>query len=135
MPFYDVKTALWNVGQWESESHFRHVGMAQHHPGDEYSLSQGMVNAGQKIRSFVMHNNYPWKLDPQRIMEEEPPTRHPNGSYWRLWGTKEDIIESFGYDAERAMWEELMLRACEIDVNCDRIKEYYKHLFVEEDRK
>ena len=96
MPFYDVKTALWNVGQWESESNFRHVGMAQYHPGDEYSLSQGMVNAGHKIRPFVMHNNYPWKLDPQRIMEEEPPTRHPNGSYWRLWGTKEDIIESLG---------------------------------------
>ena len=33
------------------------------------------------------------------------------------------------------MWEELMLRACETNVNCDRIKDYYQHVFMDKDRK
>jgi len=33
------------------------------------------------------------------------------------------------------MWEELMLRACETNVNCDQIKDYYQHVFMDKDRK
>jgi alpha 1,2-mannosyltransferase len=131
LTFYDVKTETWNVGRWTSNDDFRHVGMAQYHPGDEYSLTMGQRQAGHKVRPFLMHNNFPWKLDAAVILADRGPTKAPDGSYWRLWGTKEDIVDSFGYDAEKAMWEELMAWACEMDQNCDKAKEYYRAVFVE----
>jgi alpha 1,2-mannosyltransferase len=133
MSFYDVKTPTWNVGQWVDDGNFRHVGMGQHHPADDFSISNGQVQAGQRIRPFLMHNNWPWKLDPSSIMNDDGPTKHPNGTYWRLWGTKDDIVDAFGYDAEAAMWEELLLRACEIDVSCDKLKTYYKTVILGEE--
>jgi alpha 1,2-mannosyltransferase len=130
IPFWDVKTPVWNLGQWVADDNFRHVGMGQHHPEDDFTLSYGDIRNGKTIRPFMLHINFPWKLDPELIIGDEGPTFHPNKTQIRLLGTKEDMIKSFGYDAEARLWEEILLRACEIDAACDKVKAYYENIIL-----
>ena len=49
-------------------------------------------------------------------------------------GSKEDMMESFGYDVEALVWYQLKLLACELQIGCDKAKAYYENVFGMENK-
>ncbi|PGH11182.1 hypothetical protein AJ79_05024 [Helicocarpus griseus UAMH5409] len=92
-------------------------------------------------RVFFIHANYP-KFNPATVFDESfetKPTYRPDGSDGRAWLVSRDTLARFGYDVERAYWEEIMWVACELEGNfkswegkkgiCERVRRYWTNVF------
>jgi alpha 1,2-mannosyltransferase len=133
MDYWDVKTPLWEIGQWIEHRNFRRVGMGQHYPEDDYSLSPAdMKHNRRQTRPFVLHINNPWKVHPEKILGWKGPTWH-KGKRIRILGTEQDMLDSFGYDIEEMMWNQVKLLACQLDIGCEKATTYYKDVFGKEE--
>ncbi|KAF2104666.1 nucleotide-diphospho-sugar transferase [Rhizodiscina lignyota] len=89
----------------------------------------------KKARPFFIHNNN-HKLDPRHILDEGYHMTKEDGKYWRLWSDKEWTVKTFGFDLERKVWEAVVVTGCEIDTEiCERVKDYWRKVFYEDDQK
>ncbi|KAH8696399.1 putative alpha-1,2-mannosyltransferase [Talaromyces proteolyticus] len=119
--------------------------LAQSDPTEDYRLtSEGIWRvqdpaAGKAPRVFFIHSNYP-KFDANDNVF---------GHKWdssgfhatRLWTTELDTIKRFGYDAEKAYWEELQWVACNYERSfqawadksgiCSNLQDYWNTVFAD----
>ena len=108
--------------------------MGQHWPEEDFSLSNSEKRKpGHMVRPFLLHINNPWKID-GGIFGGTGPT-YNNGKRIRIFGTKKDIIDSFGFDLEERLWMQVILLNCkdrEQQGSCNEAKDYYSKVFANE---
>ena len=150
-PFYAVSERVAAIGHPKNgEDGISGSAMAQSDPIPDYVLtSQDKYRAqdpsvAEPPRVFFIHAHYP-KFNPAEnvfgIKWETAPTLRPDGTDGRAWTTPEDTLERFGYDAEKAYWEEIKWVSCNPDIEfrtwndkpkiCARVENYWQNVFAE----
>ena len=158
-PFYDVRTSVTVMGSmingtWQS------AGMKQGDPVEDYALRQAAAkkpesssppssaamdhaaelsgdsssptSAAEELpsaRPLFIHNNVV-NLDLHHLFDLPERWRNETGARVRLWGPADDVVHTFGYDAELALWRELLVAACALDQHlCFKAREHVGEVF------
>ncbi|KAL4816927.1 mannosyltransferase putative-domain-containing protein [Aspergillus spinulosporus] len=148
-PFYAVSERVQAVGH-PAPNGLSGSAMAQSDPIEDQALvSQGLLrtldpSVADAPRVFFIHANYP-KFNPGGNVWgtefETAPTVRPDGSDGRAWIVPEDVVQRFGYDAEKAYWEELKFISCAPDIEfqtwaskgkiCHKVEQYWDNVFAQ----
>lgn len=148
-PFYTVSERVQAIGHWNGES-LSGSAMAQSDPREDFVLtSQDKWRTKDPAvalppRIFFVHANYP-KFNPGDNVFgtswETTPTVKQDGSDGRAWTAPPDTLKRFGYDVERAYWEEIKWVTCHLEGSfkswehkaglCARVEEYWHNVFAE----
>jgi alpha 1,2-mannosyltransferase len=157
-PFYDVRTPVTVMGSMINGTWFS-AGMKQGDPVEDYALRQAAARKApapapspsssaamdhaaeasgeasapaeeeQSARSLFIHNNIV-KLDVHHLFDWPERWRNETGARVRLWGPVDDVVHTFGYDAELALWRELLIAACALDQHlCYKAREHVEEVF------
>ncbi|KAH6655198.1 mannosyltransferase putative-domain-containing protein [Truncatella angustata] len=141
-PFYDVKSPVRIMGKW-LDGTWHSAGMMQADPREDWELfhkigaeskdlkarynEKGVLemsnkptdnragkDRGKAAAPFFIHNNIA-KLDAERLVQPDSTLLETNrtGHMQRIWGEPEALIEDFGYDVEKILWEELIVAGCQ----------------------
>ncbi|EEQ86655.1 alpha 1,2-mannosyltransferase [Blastomyces dermatitidis ER-3] len=163
-PFYATSEAVTAIGHVKRKDGTDIAGsaMVQFDPSDEYRNYQlTLTNSHKKNnnnhnnnnhnhhsnnnktspRVSFIHANFP-KFNPATVFDlahETKPTYRPDGSDGRAWVVSRDTLARFGYDVERAYWEEILWVACELKGKfrswegkegiCERVQRYWGNVF------
>ncbi|KAB5526487.1 alpha-mannosyltransferase [Coniochaeta sp. 2T2.1] len=147
-PFYDVGTHVGTLGRWLNGS-FESAAMIQADPTADYELRRGrkklkgpVGNTGKgdqhadEIHAkplFIHHNTI--KINIYKLAEclEHLCRKDERGEYKRLWNNGDALVQSFGYDAERCLWDLIIKTRCRGSTSqaleCHRFRDYYKAVF------
>ncbi|KAJ5894932.1 hypothetical protein N7495_006623 [Penicillium taxi] len=150
-PFYTVSESVQRIGHSRGKENLVGFGMAQSDPREDYALTQQGKwrvkdpSIAPAPRMFFIHANYPkfnvgtGILNPNR--DSSTATTNTDGSFGRIWTEPADAIRRFGWDAEKAYWEEAKWVTCNFpfdfktweDKNdlCDQVDEYYEYVFAQ----
>ncbi|ORY04112.1 mannosyltransferase putative-domain-containing protein, partial [Clohesyomyces aquaticus] len=136
LPFYQVRTGAGPLGHWENGG-FHGLAMLQMNPEHDYRNPppypthfdpKPEVPKDEKPKPLFMHHLYP-KLNPYNVLDEGGPARK-DGKWHRMWPDNQEVLESFGYDVERRVWECIAEEACSRDEGlCKKARSYYKDVF------
>ncbi|KAL4795911.1 mannosyltransferase putative-domain-containing protein [Aspergillus venezuelensis] len=149
-PFYAVSERVQAIGHPAPDDGMSGSAMAQSDPiADQALVSQGLLrvldpSVAGAPRVFFIHANYP-KFNPGENIWgtdfETAPLVRPDGSDGRAWIVPEDVIQRFGYDAEKAYWEELKFISCDPAIEfqtwndkagiCRKVEQYWDNVFAE----
>lgn len=153
-PFYTVSERVAAIGHEKPEADgggLSGSAMAQADPMQDYTLTsqdRWRVRDPQVAsppRVFFIHAHYP-KFNPAENVFgtkwETTPTLKPDGTDGRAWTAPEADIRRFGYDAEKAYWEEIKWVSCTGEVSfrnwndkprvCVRVENYWGNVFASE---
>ncbi len=148
-PFYAVSERVQAVGH-PAPGGMSGSAMAQSDPIQDHDLvSKGLLrvvdpSVAEAPRIFFIHANYP-KFNPGGNVWgtefETAPTVRPDGTLGRAWIFPEDVVQRFGYDAEKAYWEELKFISCDPGIEfqtwvskvetCRKVEQYWGEVFAE----
>ena len=152
-PFYTVSERVTAIGHEKPDADgggLSGSAMAQSDPLQDYILTSQDKwrvqdpEVANPPRVFFIHAHYP-KFNPAESVFgtkwETKPTLKPDGSDGRAWTAPEGDIRRFGYDAERAYWEEIKWVSCNGEVSfrhwndkprvCVRVENYWQNVFAE----
>ncbi|KAF2219153.1 mannosyltransferase putative-domain-containing protein [Elsinoe ampelina] len=117
--------------------------MLQHHAGDDYANARQftdnyMIAEPRPVRPFFLHANIP-KMNVGHLMDEgDIFSEEDKAKRWRLLGTKENQMKTFGFDVEATLWELMETTGCELQDKlndwkprerlCERIHEHVQAL-------
>jgi alpha 1,2-mannosyltransferase len=146
--FYTTSEKVGAIGHKKPDGGLSGSAMVQFDPIGDYALTtQGKwrvkdSSVAKSPRVFFIHAHYP-KFNPATVFGyswETTPTLKPDGSDGRAWLIPENIIQKFGYDAEKAYWEEIKWVACNLEGKlqtwkqksgiCSRVEKYWNNVFV-----
>ncbi|CAI7585085.1 unnamed protein product [Penicillium glandicola] len=148
-PFYTVSERVQAIGHAKANG-LSGSAMAQSDPREDFALIQQNKwrvkdeSVAPAPHIFFIHANYP-KFNPgDRIFGmgwETTPTLKEDGSDGRAWTAPPNTIKRFGYDIEKAYWEEIKWVSCHLETAfktwetkvglCQRVEEYWSHVFAE----
>lgn len=110
--FYQVMQVPNTPGYHGSDGSFHGTAMAQLHPFDDFLKHNGTIVTGKNIvpksRPMFMHSHMP-KMNAANMISKLDPTAK------RMWGSKKDTIQTYGFDLEAQLWEEVVWTACELE--------------------
>ncbi|QSS61946.1 hypothetical protein I7I51_04123 [Histoplasma capsulatum] len=164
-PFYATSEPVRAIGHVKGDGNdIAGSAMVQFDPSNEYRNSQTTLTSSHNkmnsnhrhsdsnsnstsnttpLRVSFIHANFP-KFNPATVFDqthETKPTYRPDGSDGRAWVVARDTLSRFGYDVERAFWEEIMWVACELEGKfkaweghegiCERVRRYWANVFGE----
>lgn len=127
LPYYTVKERPGHIG-YRCDGRPQSVASAQHHPHDDWLIHQYGVRRGSKEmylsdcphpRVLFVHGNLPkydapavlhWKIEEMNWLDMQ---RCKDGEAHRMWGPKDFVIARFGWDVEKALWDNMRWLACE----------------------
>ncbi|KAJ5101886.1 hypothetical protein NUU61_004108 [Penicillium alfredii] len=146
--FYTVSERVQAVGHQSSKG-LSGSAMVQADPREDHALTKQNKwrvkdpSAGPAPRIFFIHANYP-KFNPGDNVFgsgwETTPTLKEDGSDSRAWTAPPDTIRRFGYDVEKAYWEEIKWVTCHLETAfqtwedkpglCQKVEQYWSHVFA-----
>lgn len=149
-PFYAVSERVQAVGHVKEGGGIAGSAMVQSDPVEDYRLtSEGKwrvkdPSVAKPPPVFFIHANYP-KFNPGDNLFghnwETAPTLKPDGSLGRAWVVPAETIRAFGYDAEKAYWEEIKWVSCNFERHfkswrgksgiCDQVLDYWNSVFAQ----
>jgi alpha 1,2-mannosyltransferase len=98
----------------------------------EQKFLGGHEGAPRTPRPFFVHCSMN-KLDPAKVLHPFGKAFTSDGRMVRIYTTEDDgrsVIEAFGYDFEKRVWESIAVEACRTDEKlCGRVKKYFKTVF------
>lgn len=104
-PFYAVGTPIDTIG-FHNNGLFKPTGMLQASPIDDLRRSRPGGGGDEKVRPAFLHS------------EQHKPNAGRFSRLWqreikqRMWEDEERMVEIFGSDMEKAMWEDIVWTAC-----------------------
>lgn len=125
-PFYQVSEPPDRVGYRCNKSQ-KPIASGQHHPTDDHYLTNLTISRGNPSidilndapppRTLFIHSNLP-KLDPAVYMswhhaESWPDLQYCNTIAHRMWGPRSLTTLKYGWDVEKAVWDQMRWVACE----------------------
>lgn len=147
-PFYAVSTEVQAMGHLHGER-LAGSAMVQVDPRADYvhfSRNKWWAVAKSQLSSppsiFFIHAHYP-KFNPGGNVfgsgSETTPTLKEDGSAGRAWTGPSNVVNSFGYDIERAYWEEIKWVTCHLATAfkswryktglCQKVESYWHDVF------
>ncbi len=116
--------------------------MVQYHPADEWVAVHGnateQATALTKPRPLFLHANAP-EMNVAQLLDDKSVFLAGTEQRIRLWGEKNSVVELFGVDLEKVVWDEMRGLACELEGEvedwrgregvCRRANEHFKGLF------
>ncbi|CAN9462640.1 unnamed protein product [Alternaria alternata] len=139
-PFYGVKTPVSALGN-HVNGQYIFAGAGQADPMQDYLYDPPYPNHIQpeyerneeknQVRAFFVHTVSPeTKLNPLKLLREGGVAWDANGDWHRIWGKEKNVVEKFGYDVEKRMWECVEEEACRTDQDvCMEVKAFYAKVF------
>jgi alpha 1,2-mannosyltransferase len=144
LPWYQVKTGVAGLGYFD-DNNYRLSGLAQMDPRTDFMYKppskshihgsdrwDGLGAPVEKVKPLFVHQNM-HKLDPKRILKMDgTEARTRDGKYTRLWGKVEGIMDMFGYDVERRVWEVVIEEGCrgaDGKETCAELRNYFTEVF------
>ncbi|KAJ4297805.1 mannosyltransferase [Kalmusia sp. IMI 367209] len=157
LPFYAVKTSEMGLGRsggFGGEG-FHMLGMAQRDPSEDFLYGPPMPNhlheedswddddaadaegsvaltRPRVPRPMFVHQMI-FKIRPGLILRADVNSyKNAEGGWQRMWTSDEDSVKTFGYDAEKVLWEVLEHVSCLDGIEpeaCDKLKEYRAAVF------
>lgn len=147
-PFHTVSEPVTPIGHRKDDGDISGSAMVQSDPEEDYHLTrQGKwrvrdPSVAKVPRAFFVHAHYP-KFNPAENLFghkwETAPTLNPDGSDGRAWVVPTDTLKRFGFDAEKAYWEEIKWVSCNMEHVfrtwreksglCHRVAEYWNNVF------
>ena len=135
LPFYQTAEPPDRVG-YRCNGSQKPLGSGQHHPIDDYFLSSlsirrentdDMIQDGLTPRTLFIHSNLP-KLDPAVYTVWYDNTSWPdlqrcNGIAHRMWGPRALTVIKYGWDVEKAVWDQMRWVAC----NTESMQSHWFH--------
>ncbi|KAF3384976.1 Alpha-1,2-mannosyltransferase MNN21 [Penicillium rolfsii] len=148
-PFFTVSERVQAIGHQNGEK-LSGSAMAQTDPREDYALTAQDKwrvkdpSVAPPPHIFFIHANYP-KFNPGDNVFgmgwETTPTIKEDGSDTRAWTAPPDTVRRFGYDVERAYWEEIKWVTCHLENVfkswehkaglCVKVEDYWKNVFAE----
>lgn len=148
-PFYAVSERVQAIGHKLGEK-LSGSAMAQSDPREDRALTTQNKwrtkdpSVAPAPHIFFIHANYP-KFNPGDnvfgLGWETTPTLKEDGSDGRAWTAPADTIARFGYDVERAYWEEIKWVTCHLESAfkswqhkaglCQKVNDYWSNVFAE----
>ncbi|GLB05725.1 hypothetical protein AtubIFM57258_001014 [Aspergillus tubingensis] len=148
-PFYAVSERVQAVGHTKPGG-IAGSAMVQTDPAEDYALTSANKwrvkdeSVAKAPHAFFIHANYP-KFNPGEkvfgMKWETTPTLRPDGTDGRAWLAAESTVQRFGYDVEKAYWEEIKNISCDPAISfrtwerkdeiCDRVESYWANVFAE----
>lgn len=148
-PFYAVSERVSAIGHALPDK-LSGSAMAQSDPVQDYILTSQDKwrvqdpEVAKAPRVFFIHAHFP-KFNPGEnvfgMKWETAPTLRPDGTDGRAWTAPEDSIRRFGYDAEKAYWEEIKWVSCNPQIEfktwadkpkiCAKVENYWQNVFSE----
>lgn len=160
LPWYQVQTRAQAVGRTE-DGRFRASGMAQAdpaadfeektHPTTKSGVSENQnqnvphptrfrrtkslhrPNAIRKTSQPIFMHHALQSLDPAKILTDTDSTAQTrSGQPTRMWGSRAEMQEVFGYDFEARVWSVMAVEGCREDREsemCERIRAYVESVF------
>lgn len=148
-PFYTVSEKVQAIGHFDAKVSSGSA-MAQSDPRGDYALTtqdkwrvkDPSVAPAPPI--FFIHANYP-KFNPGDNVFgmgwETTPTLKDDGSLGRAWTGPTEVIQRFGFDVEKAYWEEIKFVTCNLETVfkswktkaglCQKVEDYWTSVFAE----
>jgi alpha 1,2-mannosyltransferase len=146
--FYTVSERVQAIGHVKEGGGISGSAMVQSDPITDYRLtSEGKwrvkdPSVANPPPICFIHANYP-KFNPGDNVFgnkwETSPTLNADGSHGRAWVVPAETIRAFGYDVEKAYWEEIMWVSCNFERSfkswrgksgiCDEVQDYWNHVF------
>ena len=118
-PFYSVQGGVGTLGYTRPDGSFHGTAVLQHHPNDDYELHQQLhipsTPDGKPRQMFVHCQTI--KADAAKM-----PTTYLESVKGRMWDSAEDMIQKFGTDLEKDLWDEVLFTACELERQFDAWK-------------
>ena len=119
-PFYSVQGGVGILGYRRPDGSIHGTAALQHHPNDDYELHQ--------------HHNTPNTPDggPRQMFVHcqtikanaaKMPTMYLDSIKGRMWDSAESMIQKFGTDLEKDLWDELLVTACELELQFEAWKQ------------
>lgn len=148
-PFYAVKTPIRALG-FHRDGQFIFAGAAQADPIEDAQYDPPAPNpmlpnyqwtktdkyrsgeiGARKARAFFVHTvSDHSKINPTKVLRIGGKAWEANGKQHRIWGEEKSLLDVFGYDVEKRMWECVGMEACRIDQElCGDVKSYYETVF------
>lgn len=139
-PFYAVKTPVSALGN-HVNGQYIFAGAGQADPMQDYLYDPPYPNHIQpkyerneeknQVRAFFVHTvSAGTKLDPLKLLREGGVAWDANGNWHRIWGKEKNVVEKFGYDVEKRMWECVAEEACRTDQDvCTEVNAFYAKVF------
>jgi alpha 1,2-mannosyltransferase len=148
-PFYTVSERVQAIGHQNGEK-LSGSAMAQTDPREDHALTTQDKwrvkdpSVAPPPHIFFIHANYP-KFNPGDNVFgmgwETTPTIKEDGSDTRAWTAPPDTLRRFGYDVEKAYWEEIKWVTCHLENVfkswehkaglCVKVEDYWKNVFAE----
>ncbi|OJJ50645.1 hypothetical protein ASPZODRAFT_57436 [Penicilliopsis zonata CBS 506.65] len=149
--FYTVSEPVKPIGHPKTtQDKISGSAMVQSDPVADYKLTSQNKwrvkdsSVAKAPRAFFIHAHYP-KFNPAEHVFgntwETAPTLKPDGSDGRAWIVAEETLRRFGYDAEKAYWEEIKWVSCNLEDAfeswkrksgiCARVQKYWQTVFAE----
>ena len=138
LPFYQVGQSVATLGYDHVDDPSEHTGVAelQHHPQDDYDKrvrNLTLATPESKPRQMFVHQHW-IKADAARMSRQ-----YLTDVRSRMLGPLEKVEALFGFDLEKAMWDEVLVTACDLEHDfeawrlksgvCDDSKRVYAALF------
>lgn len=135
-PDYRVRHRLGTLGYHEADRKFHGTAMVQYHPIDDYTPRD--PTSLKQTRPLFLHANSP-KMNIAHLLAEDKVFYPATEDRLRVWGPKESVTKTIGYDIEEIAWTEIVEMACKLDDTlrdfrgawqiCERAKQHYKETF------
>lgn len=134
---YQVDNPPRRIG-YRCDGNERAIASGQSHPYDDYIITStnasharpGLLHDLPKPRVLFVHGNLP-KMDAVSILDWMIPDNwddqlrcdHGKGPVHRQWGSKQFTQFTYGYDAEKSMWDQMRWLACTHEAGVRRWRE------------
>lgn len=135
-PDYRVRRRLGTVGYHEVDREFHGTAMVQYHPTDDYAPRD--PTSLKQTRPLFLHANSP-KMNIAHLLAEDKMFYQGSEDRLRIWGPKESMTKTVGYDIEETVWKEMVEMACQLDNTlkdflgawkmCERAQQHYRETF------
>ncbi|KAJ5084624.1 nucleotide-diphospho-sugar transferase [Penicillium alfredii] len=145
--FYAVSEPVADLGNRAGDGGVQGAAMLQADPIQDYDLtSRGKwrvrdPSVAKAPRGFFIHATNPEFNPGKQLMGEK--SKKTDGTPGRLWTADESALRRFGYDAEKAYWEEAKTVACTLEHNfvtwrdksgiCQGMQEHWGAIFEDPD--
>ncbi|KAL1857857.1 mannosyltransferase [Paecilomyces lecythidis] len=146
--FYTVSEPVRPIGHPKVDGKVSGSAMVQADPVEDFKLTSQNKwrvkdpSVAKAPRVFFIHAHYP-KFNPGENLFgdrwETAPTLGSNGDDSRAWTVPEETLKRFGYDAEKAYWEEIKWTSCNLEGKfgswknkhgiCNRVQDYWENVF------
>jgi len=130
-PYYRVQSFLEQLNDYKKEIREEFLAMVQFHPVDDYN-KYALEDSEVKVRRLFLHSNF-CRFHVKDLMKRGSNAISDQGAAIRVWADLDTMINLFGYDVEKTVWESAIETAQVFHKDfVPRLEKYFRIMFHNE---